>query len=181
MLVAVGCLVMIGLPCAYAIPGRKSDKEKEQKLIEKIGREKNPGKRARLEVKLAKLKLSDADAAYGQNNFAEGKALLQQYLEQIKTAWTTLQNANGSVKKHLEAFMKLEMSLGEDERFLEDMRHRIPYPESEFVRQVQKASSAVHAQVLEALFPSGFMRNPETGKPVHPESHLASKVGAGKS
>ncbi len=181
MLVAAGCLAMMGFPFAYAIPGRNKDKDKEEKLIEKIEREKNPGKKAQLQIKLAKMKLSEADAAYSHQRFAEGKALLQQYLDQIKTSWATLQSANGAAKKHLRAFMKLEMSLGEDERFLEDMRHRIPYPESEFVKQIQKESSAVHALVLEALFPTGFLRKQKIGGPVHPKNSVAAKVSAAKS
>jgi len=181
MLVAAGCLAMLGIPFAYAIPGRNKDNDKEGKLVEKIQREKNPGKKARLQIKLAKLKLSEADEAYHQKDFDRGKALLQQYLEQIKTSWATLHSANEAVKRHLEAFMKLEMSLSEDERFLEDMRHRIPYPESEFVKKVEEESSAVHAQVLEALFPTGYMRKQRTKGPGHSKIPVAAKVSAAKS
>lgn len=181
MFVAVGCLVLLGMPSAYGVPGRNKRNDKEQKLVEKIQREKNPGKKARLQIKLAKMKLSDADEAYHQKNFAEGRALLQEYLDQIKTSWSTLQSADGAVKKHLEAFMKLEMSLSEDERLLEDMRHRIPYPENEFVKKVKEESSALHAQVLEALFPSGYMRKQRTKGPGHSKMPVAAKASAAKS
>ncbi|MEJ2006803.1 MAG: hypothetical protein P8Z30_01385 [Acidobacteriota bacterium] len=179
MVVAAGCLALLWSPSAYAIPAQK--KGKEEKLIEKIQREKNPGKKARLQIKLAKLKLSQAGTAYDQKDFARGKALLQQYLEHIKTSWATLQSANGAVKKHLEAFKKLEIALGEDERLLEDMRHRIPYPENEFVGKVKEESSAVHAQVLEALFPSGFSRKQRTRGSKRPKNPAAAKAGAAKS
>lgn len=179
MLVAAGCLAILGSPFAYAVPGRKNDNE--EKLVAKIAREKNPGKKAKLQIKLAKLKLSEADAAYRQNDFREGRMHLKQYLEQIKASWSTLQGAKDGVKKHLRAFMKLEMSLGQDGRFLQDMRQRIPYPESEFVKQIEKESSAVHNQVLEALFPSGFLRKRRTEVPAHSRNPVAAKVGAAKS
>lgn len=157
MLIAIACLAILGQPFAYAIPGRDRHKE-EEKLIRKIEHERNPGKKARLQIKLAKLKLDSANDAYHRRDFAKGKSLLQEYLDQIKTSWNTLQGAKAPVKKHLRAFMKLELTLSSDARFLEDLRRSIPYPESEFIKKVEKESSAVHTQVLQALFPEGYRR-----------------------
>lgn len=182
MLVAAGCLVILASPFAHATPGR-NNKKREEKLAAKIAREKNPGKAAKLRMKLAKLKLSEANEAYRQQNFEEGKALLQQYLEQVKASWATLQGAPKAVKKHLGAFMKLEMSLSRDGRFLEDMREGIPYPHSEFVKEIEKESNTVHTQVMEALFPSGYMRKRRVGGsgPTHSKVPVAAKAGAAKS
>lgn len=181
MLVAAGCLVILGPSFAHAKPGR--NKEKEEKLVAKIAREKNPGKEAKLRLKLARLKLSEADEAYRRQDFEKGEALLRQYLEQIKASWNTLQGAPKAVKKHLGAFMKLEMSLSQDGRLLKDMREGIPYPYSEFVKEIEKESNAVHTKVLEALFPSGFMRKRRVGGSgsVHSKVPAAAKVGAAKS
>lgn len=161
MLVIVACLAILAQPFAYAIPGRdkrREEERKEEKLIKKIAHETNPGKKAKLQIKLAKMKLDSANDAYRRRDFSEGKSLLQQYLDQVKTSWSTLEGAGEPVKKHLGAFMKLEMTLSSDVRFLEDLRRSIPYPESEFVKKVEKECSAVHTQVLQALFPDGYSR-----------------------
>lgn len=179
MFVAAACLTILAQPFACAMPGR--NKDKEEKLIAKIEREKNPGKKARLQVRLAKLKLEEADAAYRGRNFAEGKAVLQQYLDQVKASWATLQGADNAVKKHLRAFMNLEISLRENGRFLEDMRHRVPYPENKFIKEIERESSAVHDQVLEALFPGGFSPKRRSRRSMPPKSSVPVKVGAAKS
>lgn len=180
MLVIAGCIAILGCPFAYAIPARNEHK-KEEKLTAKIAREKNPGKKARLQMKLAKIKLIEANEAYLKKDFAEGKSLLKEYLEQIKTSWVTLQNSKEPVKKHLNAYMTLEMSLDHDERFLKDLREGVPYPHSEFVKQIENESKMVHDQVLEALFPSGFLREPRTRSPKHTKRPAPAKAGAAKS
>src|SRR5512146_392595 len=152
MVVAASFLAVLAQPPVYALPGRKKDKEDE--LIAKIERENNPGKKARLQLRLAKLKLKDAGEAYDARDFGEGRALLQQYLGYVKESWASLHSAGSGVGKHLRAFKDLEISLREDDRFLEDLRHRVPYPESETVKNAEKESSEVHNQVLEAIFPN---------------------------
>lgn len=179
MVVAAASLVILVQPFACAMPGRNRDRE--EKLIARIEREKNPGKRARLHVRLAKLKLKDADAAYHSRKFVEGKALLQQYLDQVRSSWATLQGADNAIRKHLGAFKDLEISLREDDRFLEDMRHRVPYPESEAVREIEKESSTVHNQVLEAIFPSGFSPKGRKKHLLTPRSLTSAKPGRVKS
>ena len=179
MAVAAACLVILVQPFACAMPGRNRDKE--ENLIARIKREKNPGKKARLHLRLAKLKLREADAAYHSRNFAEGKALLQQYLHQVRSSWATLQGADNAVRKHLGALKDLEISLREDDRFLEDMRHRVPYPESEAVKEIAKESSTVHNQVLEAIFPSGISPKGRKKRLLTPRSLILAKPGAVKS
>jgi len=175
MLVAAACLAILAQPFARAWPGQKTDKE--EKLMAKIARESNPGKKARLQLRLAKLMLTQADAAYHSRDFAGGRALLRQYLEQVKSSWATLEGTDNAIRKHLRAYKELEISLREDDRFLEDMRHRVPYPESESIREIAKGSSAVHAQVLEALFPDGFTPKGNSRRPLPPRSSLAVKAG----
>jgi len=179
MWVAAGCLAVLAQPFAHAMPGR--NRNKEEKLVAKIEREKNPGKKARLQIRLAKLNLVNADAAYDRQGYDEGKALLQQYLAQVKASWATLQSADNAIRKHLDAFKELEISLREDDRFLEDLRHRVPYPESEAIREIAKESSLVHTQVLEALFPDGFSPKGRSKRPLPPRSSLAVKAGAARS
>jgi hypothetical protein len=179
LVAAVACLALLGQPFVHASPGRNNDKE--ENLAARIEREQNPGKKARLQLRLAKLKLTEADEAYHLRNFAEGRKLLQQYLVQIRASWATLQRAENGVRKHLGAFKDLEIALREDDRLLRDMSRRIPYPESETVKAIAKESSAVHNQVLEAIFPVGDSPKARRKRPRAPESSMPPNVGAVKS
>jgi hypothetical protein len=152
------CFGIWAWTAAYAAPAR--NQEKENNLAAKIEREHNPGKKARLQIRLARLKLNDADAAYRERDFAEGKSLLEQYLEQVRNSWSTLGSAQDR-RKHMGALKDIEIALREDDRFLEDLRRRVPYPESEAIKDIARESSEVHNQVIEALFPAGF---PQKGK-----------------
>jgi len=176
--VAVFSFVILGQPCCYAFPGRtKESKDKEEKLVAKIEREKNPGKKARLQFRLARMKLLKASEAYDHNDFKEGRALLQEYREQINTSWNTLKESRRGVAKHFEAYKELEIGLREDERLLEDLRHRVPYPENDFIEKIAKESSEVHSQVLGVLFPPG--RPPEKSKkPGRSSGLLAARSSA---
>ncbi len=179
MVFAAACLSILWQPFALPSPGRSNDKE--EKLAARIESEKNPGKKARLQLRLAKVKLSEADDAYRSRNFDQGKLLLQQYLREIRNSWNTLQGADNAVRKHLGAFKDLEISLREDDRFLEDLRHRVPYPESEAIKGIEKESSEVHNQVLEAIFPSGFVPKKGRKRPSPPRGAIPAGAGGLKS
>lgn len=179
LVVAAACLALLVEPLAYARPGR--NRNQEEKLTAKIERERNPGKKARLQIRLAKLKLKQADAAYHARHFEEGKARLQQYLDQVRRSWATLQGADNAIGKHMKAFKALEISLREDDRFLEDLRHRVPYPESEAIKAIAKESSEVHNEVLEAIFPAGFHPKRRKNRLLHPKRPVPAKPGTVKS
>jgi hypothetical protein len=153
---AVLSFVILGQPCGFAFPGRgKENKDKEEKLVAKIEQEKNPGKKARLQLRLARLKLLKASEAYDHNDFEAGWALLQEYRAQIRASWNTLKESPRGVAKHFEAYKALEIGLREDDRLLEDLRHRVPYPENDSIEKIAKENSEVHSQVLRVLFPPG--------------------------
>lgn len=173
------CLAVLIDPFAYAIPGGKKDRE--QKLIAKIERQKNPGKKARLQVRLAKLKLEEANTAYLNRHFDEGKALLHQYLDEVRRSWATLQGAKDGIRKHMRAFKDLEISLRQNDHFLKDLRHSVPYPEGEAIKAIEKECSQVHQQVLEAIFPTGFRPRRKRDRLLHPRRKSPAKHGAVKS
>ena len=179
MVVAALFLSILGQPSSYAVPGR--NKEKEEKLTARIQEEKSPGKKARLQLRLAKLKLREADEAYHSRDFSQGKGLLQQYLEQVRNSWATLQGATDGIKKHMRAFKDLEISLRENDRFLEDLRHRVPYPESETVKKIAKESGVVHDEVLDAIFPSGLPPKRRKKRLLPPMSSMPVTAGAVES
>lgn len=174
MVVGIVGLAVLGQLFVYAEPGQ--NKNQEEKLIVKIEREQNPGKKARLQLRLAKIKMTEADEAYRAGNFTGGKALLQQYLDHVKESWATLQGADGDAGRYLGAFKELEISLREDDRFLEELRHRVPYPEDESIGAIEKESSGVHSQVLEAIFPAGVSRKERGKRSMPPRSWMPAKL-----
>lgn len=176
MVVAASLLAVPGRVSLHAFPG--PNKDKEEKLIAKIERENNPGKKARLQLRLAKLKLKEAGQAYDSRDFGEGKSLLRQYLGYVRDSWATLQGADNGVRKHLPAFKDLEISLREDDRFLQDLRHHVPYPESENVKKIAEESRAVHNQVLEAIFPGDGTPKGNRKRLRSPRSAVPAKLGA---
>lgn len=179
LVTAAACLALLGQQFVYAAPGQNQDKE--SKLTVRIESEQNPGRKARLQLRLAKLKLAGADKAYRARDFDEGRKFLQQYLGQIRASWATLQRADNGVRKHLGAYKKLEISLREDDRFLEDLSRRVPYPESETVKAIAKESTAVHNEVLEAIFPVGLPPKSRGKRSLPPKSSMPPKVGVVKS
>lgn len=154
--VAMVGILVLGQPVIYAASGQ--NKSSEERLIARIDREQNPGKKARLQLHLAKIKSSEAREAYHAGNFVEGRAVLHQYLDQVGKAWATLQGADGGARKHLGAYKELEISLREEDRLLEDLSHRVPYPEDEPIEAIAKENRALHNQVLEAIFPDNGPR-----------------------
>jgi hypothetical protein len=176
MVVAASLLAIVGQSPLHALPGQNNDKE--ETLIAKAGRENNPGKKARLQLRLAKLKLEDAEKAYHARDFAQGSALLRQYLGYVRDSWTALQAADNGVGKHLRAFKDLEISLREDDRFLKDLGRHVPYPESETIEKIAKESSAVHNLVLEAIFPDGVPPRGKKKRPLPPMGAVPAKLGS---
>jgi hypothetical protein len=176
LVVAMVGLAVLGQPYVYTAPGR--NKGQEEKLIARIKQEQNPGKKARLQLRLAKMKLKEAEEAYHARNFAEGKALLQEYLDHVRESWATLQDSDGGIRKHLGAYKELEISLREGDRLLEDLSHRVPYPEDESIMTIAKEISVVHNQVLEAIFPAGLPPKERRKRSLPPTSWMPAKLCA---
>jgi hypothetical protein len=179
IVVAAAFFVILGQPFVHALPGRNSDRE--EKLITRLAAENNPGKKARLQLRLAKLKLKEADGAYRARDFAQGKELLRQYLGYVRDSWSTLQAVDDGIGKHLRAFKGLEIALREDDRFLGDLSRRVPYPANEYIRKVAKESGEVHNQVLEAIFPSGISPKARRKRLATPRSSMPGAPGDVKS
>src|SRR5690349_6339249 len=146
MVVATVGILVLGQPLIYARSGQ--NKSQEDRLVARIDREQNQGKKARLQLHLEKIKLSEAHESYRAGNFAEGKALLQETLDLVRRTWATLQGADGGPRKHLGAYKDFEISLREEDRLLDDLSRLVPYPENESIEAVAKENRTVHNQVL---------------------------------
>ena len=131
-------------------PPRQGD---EQKLQARIERERNPVKRAKLKVRLGRVKLLQAIDAYDKTDHGPYQKLLDEYLEVMRSAWKDLQESGRQAWRKPDGFKQLDIGLREDTRFLDDFMHRVPYEERGSVEKVYHEAEKIRSAVLEALFP----------------------------
>ncbi len=128
-------------------------RDTEAKLLAKIEREKNPVKKAKLEIELARLRLQKAQDAYGKDNPSEGLGLLKAYVDNMKSSWQTLRTSGRQASRKPQGFKQLEIALREDSRALEDLQRSLPYSDQEPVRKAVEEVLKMRSEVLQALFP----------------------------
>ncbi|HKS96106.1 MAG TPA: hypothetical protein VJV74_08225 [Terriglobia bacterium] len=146
------CLAAVASWCAPArLLARHPDSEADLKA--RIGREQNPVKKAKYEIRLGRVFLTEAAAAYDKGDPDRCDALAGDYLAQIKDAWQLLRGTGRNPLKKPDGFRDLDIALREDARLLDDLQHRIPYDEREPVSKVAQEVNRIHAEVIQALFP----------------------------
>jgi len=149
-------LVLLCLACCLALSAatllaRRADKEGD--LVARLEHETDPVKRAKLEIRLAHVKLVQATETFDQGNIAGSRELLGAFLERVHSAWSTLQKSGRPAHKKPQGFKELDIELREDVRYLEDLKHRFPYAEREPVEKVAHEVDDLRNEVLKALFP----------------------------
>jgi len=128
--------------------------DSEQDLLDRIQREQNPVKKAKLELRLGRLKMQQALDAYGKGQLDQGKSLLDGYLSRVKSSWQILKGSGRNAVKQPQGFRELDIALREDSRSLEDISKRVSYFDRDPVEQTMQQVNQVHDEVLHALFPS---------------------------
>lgn len=153
-------LLWTGISVQIAAPAFASDSE--AKLLERLEREHNPVKRAKLEVDLGKLKLEQALRDYDPEDFSACLHGLNAYLERMRSAWNELEGSGRPAARKPQGFLQLEIALRESRRDLEDFESRISYDQREQVEKVRLETERLHDRVLDALFPGA--RPPKKGQ-----------------
>jgi hypothetical protein len=144
-------LVVLVIPNPLWASPRRQDKEPD--LLARIQRESNPIKKAKLEVRLGRVKLFQAIAAFDRGNMEETNRLLGAYMEILNSAWKRLKNSGRVAHKKPSGFKELDIELREDARYLEDLRRRIPYVDRGKANEVAEEVDKLRNEVLKALFP----------------------------
>jgi hypothetical protein len=150
--VAILSLSLLSPPLATALFGKHHDEE--AKLQAHIDRERNPVKKAKLEIRLGRLKLEQAEAAYDQDQVKQGAALLASYERIMQTAWQTLQSSGRNAARQPQGFKELDIALREGLRRLDDLKHRISYYDRDPVEKTNQQLTKERSEVLQALFPT---------------------------
>src|ERR1035437_4169327 len=97
-------LVVLGFP---SVGLRALGHETEQQLLARIQSEPNPVKKAKIEIRLAKLQLAQVQDAYSHGRIEEGAKLVANLTDTIKTAWKLLQGLGRRASKQPDGFRDL--------------------------------------------------------------------------
>ena len=136
-------------------------RETEEQLLHRIQGEQNPVKKAKDEIKLADLKLTQVRDAYTQGHIEAGAKLLGTFMDTMKTAWKVLQDSGRLASKQPQGFRELEIALREDVRSLQDLGRIVSYYDRAPLEKAAQELEQMRGEVLHALFPG---RPPRTLK-----------------
>lgn len=142
---------LLGCWTEAAPPARR---DKEQDLVSKIARERRPVRKAKYQIRLARVKLSQAMEALDRNDVKGCQELLQDYMDQMNRAWDTLLSSGRPAHKKPQGFKQLDIALREDSRYLDDLKRRFSYLDREPVEKIQREAQQLRNKVLRALFPA---------------------------
>jgi len=165
--VCLGLLAAGGTMVCLAAP--RIDTEED--LLPRIQQEHNPVKKAKFEIRLARVKLSHASGACQKDDHESCTKLLDSYLEFVRSSWKDLQSAGQNAVKHPSGFRELDIALREDVRTLEDTKREMPFEDRGELDPVSAEVNKIHDEVFAALFPAGGPR-PQNKAPKQP--HFAA-------
>jgi hypothetical protein len=143
---ASGILVWLASPAL----GR----ETEEQLVQRIQSEQNPVKKARDQMKLAELKLEQAEDAYSKGEMELGAKLVEVFTKQMQASWQTLRDSGRKAAKQPQGFKELDIALREKSRALEDLGRKVSYFDRGPIEKAGKEMDRIRAEVLQALFPA---------------------------
>src|SRR6266446_499018 len=89
--------VFASMPGPAPLAARHPDTEED--LQARIEREPNPVKKAKFEVRLGRVKLAQAIAAYDRGNLDRSNALAAAYLAEMRGAWQRLRGTGRNAEK----------------------------------------------------------------------------------
>ena len=133
-------------------------RETEEQLVQRIESEQNPVKKAKDEIKLASLKLTQVRDAYTQGQVEAGAKLLDVFTDTIKASWKVLQDSGRKASKQPEGFRELEIAFREDARTLQDLGRTVNYLDRPPLENAAQELEKMRGEVLHALFPGGTPR-----------------------
>jgi hypothetical protein len=146
-------------------------RDTEEQLLQRIQSEPNPVKKAKDEIKLSRLKLTQVEDAYGKGQIEAGVKLLGAFVGVMKTSWKLLQDSGRQAARQPEGFRELEIALREDDRSLQDLERTVSYYDRTPLVNAAQELEQMRSDVLHALFPGG---PPRTGKGLPPPPTVTS-------
>ncbi len=148
--VAGSLIVLAFLEGGFSL-ARRADSEED--LLARIQRESNPVKKARYEIRLGRTKLFRAIDAFNQGRVDQCHQMIGSYVEHMKSSWETLRRSGRRAARQPSGFKELDIALREDQRFLDDLKRRMPYDDRDPVEKAAREVEQIRNEVLRALFP----------------------------
>ncbi|MGA2984189.1 MAG: hypothetical protein ABSG32_10250 [Terriglobia bacterium] len=142
-------------------------RETEEQLLQRIKSEQNPVKKAKDEIKLARLKFIQVHDAYLAGQTEAATKLLGTFVDTLKASWKLLQGSGRKAVKQPEGFRELEISLREHVRSLQDLGQNVSYFDRAPLAKAAQELEEMRVEVLHALFP-GDIPLPRKGSPAPP-------------
>ena len=131
----------------------------EDQMMQRIESERNPVKKAKEEIRLARLKLGQVEDAYSNGQIEKGAGLLKALVDEMETSWKLLQSSGRKASKQPEGFRELEIALRENARALEDLQRKVSYFDRTPLADATQEFDRMRSEVLQALFPDDKTRN----------------------
>jgi hypothetical protein len=147
-------------------------------LLAQLERENNPVKKAKLEVRLARLRLVEAFEAYSSGRYDDCWKLLATYQDFMDRAWADLQASGRIAARKSDGFKQLDIGLRESRRDMIDFETHITFDERQAVEKIRMKTEALHNLVLNALFPPTPPKKNKSNSP-GPSPETRQKGGAG--
>ena len=149
-------LTIVGLAAVFAaVPSRSAARGHDDpaKLRDQIEHQTNPVKKAKLEIRLARVELRQVVDAYSHNQSMQGQRLLAAYLQDMNDSWNVLRKSGRNAASNPSGFMQLEIALRENARVLRDLHDRVAYFDQAPIAKTLGVLNLLHSRVLLALFP----------------------------
>jgi hypothetical protein len=160
------------LACPFA-----QARESEAQLLVRIQSESSPVKKAKDEIKLAQLKLAQAQTAYSQGHVDAGARLVGALVDALKSSWKFLQESGRKASKHPDGFRELDIALRENVRSLQDLGRTVNYFDRTPLTSAAQQLDQEREEVLHELFPPDKARN--TDESPQPPQTPKSQIPAG--
>ena len=160
--VLLAWLAVAGILCGV-VCAKGSDTEEQLAL--RIQSESNPVKKAKVEIKLARLKFTQVHDAYTEGRIEAGAKSLGAFLDTMKTSWKLLQDSGRKAWKQPEGFRELEIALREDVRSLQDLERSVSYYDRTPLTNAAQELERMRGEVINALFPGGQPRTHKGSPP----------------
>ena len=157
------CLAVLGI----IITGlQASGRETEAQLLQRIQSEQNPVKKAKDEIKLASLELTQVHDEYSTGHVDDGAKLLGTFIGEMKSSWKLLQDSGRKAPRQPEGFRELEISLREDVRSLQDLARAVSYFDRAPITSAAQQLEQMRDEVIHAQFPAGNPRGHKDAPPL---------------
>lgn len=145
------CVIFVVILAGGASPPRRRDSEAD--LLARLQREQNPVKKAKIEIRLARLKLLRGLDACQKDDHEQCQQGLSTYFDLISSSWQRLKSSGRQAVRQPQGFKELDIALREDLRRLEDLKRGVPFADRGEVEKTSEEIEKIRNEVLKALFP----------------------------